>query len=91
MSDKRIHLQLLCLAERSDGTSAPETTQFLLASACTNFTLHFLSYFIHMLCRIFHFAAVEAYALKLNEIVPFGSLLQAELFASRACLKVKLP
>lgn len=40
-----------------------------------------LFYFIRILCLIFPFAAVEAYARKLNVIVPFGSLLLAELFA----------
>lgn len=82
LTDKRIHLQLLYLGKWGDGRAAPETTQFLLAHVCPDFTLHFFFFhFIHILCLIFPFAAVEACAQKLNEIVPFGSLRLAELFA----------
>lgn len=79
--DTRIHLQLLYLGEWGEGRAAPETTQFFAGPIGTNFILRFFFFTLSTFCLILPFAAVEAYARKLNEIVPFGSLLLAELFA----------
>lgn len=91
LTDTRIHLQLLYLGEWGDGRAAPETTQFLLAPCVQILLCISFFYFVHILCLIFPFAAVEAYARKLNEIVPFGSLLLAELFVYSSkwnCLEI---